>query len=154
MMRYLLLLSFLIPLSVYSQTKLGKSRQQLTNELNQSVKNGQFSKAEFDDTKNRLVVSSRDSLGQGLRYEYGFDEKTGNCITEMTISTCEACMKNLLNELLAVTSYQWKKINESQYVSRFEDHLLIEWQQTGNEISFTLIRTAWTRELYNMLKEN
>ena len=154
MMRYLLLLSFLIPLSVYSQNKLGKSRQQLTNELNQSVKNGQYAKAEFDEIKNRLVVSSRDSSGQGFRYEYGFDEKTGNCNTEMIISTCETCVRNLLNELLAVTSYQWKKINESQYVSRFEDHLLIEWQQTGNEFSFTLIRTAWTRELYNMMKEN
>ena len=51
-------------------------------------------------------------------------------------------------------SYQWKKINESQYVSRFEDYLLIEWQQTGTEFSFTLIKTAWTRELYNMMKEN
>ena len=154
MMRYLLLLSFLIPITVCSQNKLGKSRQELTDELLQFVKNGQSSKAEFDKKKDRLVMTSRDSSGQNFRYEYGFDDKTGACIIEMTISSCETCVRNLLNGLLAVPSYQWKKLNESQYVSRFEDYLLIEWQQTGNEFSFTLIKTAWTRELYNLMKEN
>lgn len=154
MMRYLLLFSFLIPLSVCSQSKLGKSRQELTNELLQIAKNGKSSKTAFDKKKDRLVLTFVDSSGQNYRYEYAFDEKTGACFTEMMASTCEACLRNELNRLLAVTSHQWKKINESQYISKFEDYLLIEWQQTGNEFSFTLIRTAWTRELYNMMKEN
>lgn len=154
MMRYLLLFFFLIPTFVSSQSRLGKSREELIIELQQQAKSNQSPKPEFDKKKNRLVLPGKDSSGQRIRYEYAFDEKNGFCITEMTISACEACVQNALKDLLTQSVYEWKKINESQYVSRFEDFLLIEWQQTGNEFSFTLIKTAWTRELYNMMKEN
>jgi len=154
MMRSLFLLFLLIPMALCAQKNLGKSRQVLMDHLQQFIKNSPSSKLEFDKQNERLVMSTRDSSGQSIRYEYGFDDKSGACFTEMTVSTCETCVRNELNWLLSVTSYQWKKINESQYVSRFEDYLLIEWQQTGTEFSFTLIKTAWTRELYNMMKEN
>lgn len=153
MMRYIILLTLLFPLALHAQQHLGKSRQALTDEMLQLSKKNPQSKAEFDNQRNRLLLTTKDSLGHTLYYEYGFDEQSGACITEMIKADCESCIRNAMNRLLSYAAYEWKKINESQYVSRFEDYLLIEWQQSGNDFSFTLIKTAWTRELYNLMKE-
>lgn len=81
---------------------------------------------------------------------YVFDEK-GLCLTETTITRCDSCHDGYLKVVLDKKKYNWKKINENQYISRFEDNLMIELFPEGEIRSFSVLRTDFTRELYDLL---
>jgi hypothetical protein len=81
---------------------------------------------------------------------YVFDEK-GLCLTETTITRCDSCHDAYLKVVLDKKKYNWKKINENQYISRFEDNLMIELFPEGEIRSFSVLRTDFTRELYDLL---
>jgi hypothetical protein len=53
--------------------------------------------------------------------------------------------------LLAKEKYVWKKINENQYISKFEDKIMIELPTENKSNSITIIRTDWTKILYDIL---
>jgi hypothetical protein len=81
---------------------------------------------------------------------YVFDEK-GLCLTETTITRCDSCHDGYLKAVLGKKKYNWKKINENQYISRFEDNLMIELFPEGEIRSFSVLRADFTRELYDLL---
>ena len=87
-----------------------------------------------------------------IRHTYQFDH-SGKCITETVSSTCETCIDKDLAAILAINRYQWKKINENQYVSRFEDKLIIE-LPVDKKDKYTILWTDWTRTLYDLLTGN
>ena len=89
-------------MALSAQKNLGKSRQVLMDHLQQFIKNSPSSKLEFDKQNERLVMSTRDSSGQSIRYEYGFDDKSGACFTEMTVSTCETCEQAANRNILSM----------------------------------------------------
>jgi hypothetical protein len=63
-------------------------------------------------------------------------------------------MKEELNKVLEKKGYQWKKINENQYISSFSDQLLIELPVEKKEFYFTIYRAQWSREVYDILIKN
>ncbi len=79
-----------------------------------------------------------------------FDQK-GLCLTETTNTRCDSCHDGYLKIVLDKKKYNWKKINENQYISRFEDGLMIEMFPEGEIRSFSVLRVEWTRELYELL---
>ena len=114
----------------------------------------------FSTNKAASILEQNDSLlsvsvkkgGSAIRYAYQFDH-AGKCITETVSSTCEACIDKELKSILAAGKYQWKKINENQYVSRFEDKLIIE-LPVDKKDKYTILWTDWTRTLYDLLTGN
>ena len=104
--------------------------------------------------KKELSLVTSNDKGQAVKYTYLFDDSTGLCFQQIVQSSCQSCYQQILNELVSQKDYEWKRINESQYVSRFSDYLMIEMQETEKDFSFTLIKTAWTRELYDLMLRN
>jgi len=81
---------------------------------------------------------------------YVFDAK-GLCMTETTNTRCDSCHDGYLNVILEKKKYGWKKINENQYISRFEDNMMIELFPEGEVRTISLLRADFTRELYDLL---
>lgn len=154
MLRVFIFSMLFLPFQAQSQYKLGKERAVLEKELGDYVARNSDHLATLTKTQDALQMSYTDSMGQELHYEYRFDERNGICISEKFSSDCEACFQSALKALLGIGSYEWRKINESQHVSKFADYLMIEVQQTDNDYSYTLIKTAWTRELYDLMLKN
>jgi hypothetical protein len=81
---------------------------------------------------------------------YVFDEK-GLCFTETTITRCDSCHDSYLKILLDKKKFAWRKINENQYISRFEDNMMIELFPEGEIRTISVLRAGFTRELYELL---
>lgn len=153
MHRLLLLALLLSALPSFSQNNIGKDRAFISRYLDKYVSENKAYQASWKNTDKGIELKAQDEEGHPVYFRYGFDGDTGKCITEETVSACESCYRKYLDRLLAMKKYEWKKINENQYVSRFSDYLMIEIQQDDNEFSFTLIKTEWTRPLYEMMKK-
>lgn len=153
-MRLIFFILFFLPLSLFSQQYIDKSRDYVKKELGKYVAANKAIKPVLEEKGSSIVLTINNPAAQTAVFTYQFDEVTGLCNYQKTISPCDSCYKKYLQKLLELKRYEWKKINESQYVSRFSDYLLIELQTEGDEQSFTLLKTQWTKELYEMMQKN
>lgn len=154
MIRFIISALLLLPLSVTAQKYIDKSREYVKNELKKYVAENKTFKPKLAEKGQSLTLIVNDPSAQQAEFTYQFDETSGLCNLQKTSSSCDSCYKKYLQNLLDQKEYQWKKINESQYISRFSDYLLIEMQTEDNKQSFTLIKTQWTKELYDLMQKN
>ncbi len=143
----ILLAFLLLPFATLAQERLDKSRSDLKNELQQGAK---AMKGTFKETDSSLVYILNDTRLGEVQMIYQFDKK-GKCSSETFKATCDSCIKGLLTRMLSRSSYEWKKINENQYVSKFSDRILLELPVEPDDYSFTLFRAQWTKEVYDLL---
>jgi hypothetical protein len=147
MFRYSLFILLFFSLSSQAQEKLQKTKAALKEELALSAKTGMV----LVETDSTLVFSSKDKKAADAKtFIYEFDS-TGVCKSEKYITNCKNCYDRQLHLLIDQARYQWKKINENQYVSRFEDRLLLEVAPDADQYFFTLFRAEWTKEFHDML---
>ena len=147
MFRYSLFILLFFSLSSQAQEKLQKTKAALKEELALSAKTGMV----LVETDSTLVFSSKDKKAADAKtFIYEFDS-AGVCKSEKYITNCKNCYDRQLHLLIDQARYQWKKINENQYVSRFEDRLLLEVAPDADQYFFTLFRAEWTKEFYDML---
>lgn len=143
-----------LPVAVSAQKYFDKSRGDVKKELEKYVLDNKSINPKLTETDSTLVLAVNDPTAQPARFIYGFDKSTGQCNYQRTIASCDSCYKKYLENLLGQKEYQWKKINENQYVSKFADRLLLELRVEDNDYTFTLFKTAWTKELYDILQQN
>ena len=99
------------------------------------------------DTRNDSILVR---VTNQTQFIYVFDKK-GLCITETVNTRCDSCHDGYLKLILDKTKYAWKKINENQYISRFEDNMMIELFPEGEIRTISVLRADFTRELYDLL---
>ena len=83
-------------------------------------------------------------------YIFTFD-KTGRCKSETIITRCDSCLTGLLQKVLDLKKFEWNKINENQYISKFEEKLMIELPAENYDHSFSIFKVEWTKVLYELL---
>ncbi len=151
-MRFLVFI-FLLPTVASSQNFINKSQKEIKKEWGKSM--GDLCKPAFQKTDSTFIVTActTSTYGKSARYIYSFDKK-GNCNAERTITHCDSCLARILDQLLALKQYNWKKINENQYVSDFTSRLLIELPAENKDHSMLVMRMEWSEELYKLLMKN
>lgn len=103
-----------------------------------------------------FIGKKRSKAEKMLRFASGekpvlrFDEKE-LCMTETYQFNKKADMDTLLKLIIEKKKYEWVPINENQFVTNFKGQLLMELQDDGPPYTLRLLRTAWTRELYEIL---
>jgi hypothetical protein len=102
------------------------------------------------ETDSLVSVTAKEKNGNPVSYLYRFD-KLGNCISERVTTACDPCYQDLLETQLRSEKYAWTKINENQFVSKFEYKMTIELPVEKNEHYFIILRTDWNRALYDLL---
>jgi hypothetical protein len=150
MLRIGLSLLFCFPMYAFSQKHMDQTKDDVKKELEKYVAANSQLRPVLTETDSTLVLSVTEQ-SQPAVFVYGFDQTTGKCDYQQTTANCDSCYKKYLKNLLDQKIYNWKKINENQYVSAFEYQLLLELSAEANDYSFTLIKTKWTKELYDLL---
>lgn len=150
MIAFLFYLLFSTGLPLQQEPLPGTGRDQL---LKYWQGRGKEARVQTPGGKNAgLVVES----GQGaslMRRTYLFDEK-GRC-TEMQVeSGCVSCLEELLRDILTLPEHGWQKLNENQYISRFESRLLLEIPPGTSLKTVVLLYADWTPEAYELLRKN
>lgn len=153
MTRIILLLLLTFPVSGFSQHFIGKTHAQVKKDLGKKIAKNDTLTIVMNDNDSTIVYSYQDKEAQPVDFIYGFN-KAGKCWFEKVTAGCDSCFRKYLSALLAQKKYEWKKINENQYISRYADQLMIELPGNDKDYSFTILHTEWNREVYDMLKGN
>lgn len=150
LIQVILFISFttLASLSIRAQEFIGKNKTSLVDKLNK-----QAGKSMAVSTKDSLLIISYSNDAGSFQKILSFDE-AGNCKAEKYLTASADNYKVLLESLIAEKKFEWKKLNENQYVSRFKDQLMIELPVKKDDHSFTVFYAGWTPELYKMLTGN
>ncbi len=151
MRRIIFIFLLQLPVAAFSQKYFDLPKSEVKKELEKYVLDNKTINPVLSETESTLVLAVNDPAAQPASFIYGFDKITGKCNSRKTVAACDSCYKKYLDNLLAQKNYQWKKINENQYVSKFADRLLLELRVDDNDYTFTLLKTEWTKELYDIL---
>lgn len=151
MTRIFLSALLLFPAILSAQLHFDKEKSKVKKELEHFISRNKSINPSLNETDSTLVLQTEDKPGQFIRVIYGFDRVSAKCNVQQTVTDCDACYQEQLNKLMEQKSFQWKKLNENQYASRYEDHLLLELRSEENDFTFTLFRTDWSREFYELL---
>ncbi len=150
MIRLLLFLAVLIPVPVISQDYINKNRNQVKKELKNIKPPGKDASVHLSETDSSLVLTIKGPGNSAADFIYEFG-KSDTCRLEKVVAGCKACFTRYLEEALSKPVYNWKKLNENQYISGFDSRRMLELPVDGQSYTFRIFRLDWTREMYDLL---
>jgi predicted metal-dependent hydrolase len=153
-MKTLQLLSVLLLLSSFNsfaQRFINKNKPWVLKELQKYTAKPDTINAELKITDTTLAIEVTSPALKIADFMYHFDA-AGKCSYENVNTYCIACFKKYLDGVLNRKKYKWKKINENQYISKYSSKMMLELPAEENKLSYRILRTNWTRELYNLLQ--
>ncbi|MBN8782035.1 MAG: hypothetical protein ABS85_09695 [Sphingobacteriales bacterium SCN 48-20] len=103
----------------------------------------QTATAETDSTLTFLI---RDSAKQNLDLLLHFDA-LGKCYKETRVLSCDSCYQKMVNNTLSNKTYQWKKVDDKTYVSKYSKGLVLTLLAEGT-FSFVIQRSELGRKEY------
>ena len=152
MTRIIIFFFALLPFSGFAQKYIDQKKADVKQELAKYIKDNEKIKATLSETDTSLVLNIPGTTTQQASFVYFFD-KEGKCRSQKTTAKCDTCIDLYLQEALRQVKYKWRKLNENQYISSFEEKMIIELPADGKEFSFTILRSDWSKILYDMLTE-
>jgi hypothetical protein len=144
-----LLLSF----SAFSQNFINKTKKQVKKELTEYITRNDSLNATLNETDTAITLTIKGTKTLAADFIYRFD-KTGKCKSEKVMSSCDSCLNKYLAAALARKNYEWRKINGNQYISNFASRMLIELPGDTNNFSYIILRTDWSKQMYDLLTGN
>ena len=150
MKQFLILAFFCLPAQVFGQELINKSKTFVRNKIEKYNPGVDSLRTSFSETDSTIQLSVRSQSSPYNDFIYSFDKK-GNCSSEKKISYTETHFRQLLKQALDLKNYDWKRINENQYVSKFSEKMLIELPGDAGIYSFTIIRTDWNKATYELI---
>lgn len=150
MQKTVLLLLLILPALAYSQININKTKGEIKKEIAKFKKSTPALTLTVSETDSTLTIIKTDADKNREEALVEFD-KAGKCRSELRTFNCDHCYKQELEALLGMSKYQWKKLNENQYISKFEENLMIELPTEDKTNTFNIIRTNWSKLLYDML---
>lgn len=149
MRRVILLCCLLLPASLtFSQKYIGLTKWAVRHNLKVATKEFKSSPLETNDQYVALHV--KDSSYQPVSFYYYFD-KRGKCYQEKHVTFCDSCYIKYRNELLARKKYEWVKVNDTVYVSKFSRKRTLELHPNQHDRTINLFKTSWKREEYEQV---
>ena len=145
----LLLVCLVVALAGYSQTYINDYKPVVRMKLKRLIKENHF-QSTITETDSTIALIIRDSAYKPVDFVYHFN-KNRKCIAEEYIGRCEPCMKLYLGNALKLDKYEWVKVNEQHYVSKYSKGLMIEISNNPDTYSFIIYKMDWDRELYERI---
>jgi len=153
MNRLTFLLLLLLPATVFSQNFIGRSKAQVKKFLQKQILKNDSLDITLTEDDPFLRYSIKAGKTLPADFVYGFN-KSGKCQSEKIIALCDSCFNKFLTNILSEKRYQWKKINENQYVSKYGARMMIELPPENKDFSYTILKTDWNKEMYKLLTGN
>ncbi|MCX6318228.1 MAG: hypothetical protein NTW29_13115 [Bacteroidetes bacterium] len=153
-MKYVALLLILVIANTgQAQNFINKRASQVINMLNKYDAGPGYEKPVITTGDSIITMRVKGSGKIETVFIYLFDSE-GRCKSEQIKASCDSCYKKYLDGVLAQKKYQWKKINENQYISSFGKKRMIEMPAENNDFSYMILRTGWSKKLYQLLTGN
>ncbi len=149
----IILFLLLLPLTGFSQNFIGKSKARVKKFLQREIVKNDSLTITLTDNDSVLLYSIKAGKTLPADFIYTFN-RSGKCQSEKVIASCDSCFNKFLKKTLDQKLYEWKKINENQYVSKYAARRMIELLPANKDLSYTILRTDWNKELYRMLTGN
>lgn len=121
MKKTILCLLTLLPLLAFSQSYLGRAKQDILKEASAG------SLYSFTEKNGMLERHEQNEQAKSWVMVLGFDS-AGHCNAEKHYTRCGDCQRYALSSVLRKKKYRWKSINNNQYLSKFAAGLLLEVQ--------------------------
>ena len=150
MQKFIVAILLSLPLLGHAQIHINESKEAIKNTIEQLKSYNPASTFTIAETDSSLNVVQQDADNQRIEKNFSFD-KNGKCQNEFILYTCQNCYAKTLQTILSKTSYKWKKINENQYISRFEDKLMLELPSEKDVYKIYIIRANWNKIIYDMI---
>lgn len=142
-------------LSSQAQTYIEQPKRTCLKWLAKSIgKSVRFGDAPTDGPSplDTLCVTGFSGPASPLRLHLQFDS-TSRCNLETYFFSSEADQQAYLQKILSDPKWGWKKLNENQYISDFIHQRTLEVPPENSAGQFSVIRSAWTRTLYDLLTQ-
>ena len=152
-MTRIILFLLLLPIAGFSQNFIGKSKPYLKKFLQKQIKKNDSLNITLTDNDSVLLYSIKPGKVLPADFIYGFN-KSRKCQWEKIIAGCDSCFNKFLKAVLDKKRYEWKKINENQYVSKYASRMMIELPADNKDFSYTILKTGWNKYLYKQLSGN
>lgn len=152
MIRIIVFSFLLFPFTGFSQQHINQNKATVKKELEQYLNDNAGINAKLSETDTSLVLMVTGGETEKSSFVYFFD-KQGKCRSQKTTAGSDSSINKYLQDVLTQEKYKWRKINGNQYISSFEEKLLIETPADGKEFAFLIIRTDWSKILYDMMVE-
>lgn len=151
---YKLFLAFLgsmISFASNAQNHIDHTRTEIKQVLQKQYQAVPASAMHWKEFKDSMVLSF--TSGDIESYHFSFSKK-GLCQGEIIYFTTDSAFANSLKAITQNPIYQFKRINENQYVSDYEHFLLIELPAESPEKKVGVFKTSWTKSLYELLMKS
>ncbi|MDZ4806965.1 MAG: hypothetical protein SGI96_01705 [Bacteroidota bacterium] len=149
-MNRIILFLLLLPATGFSQNFIGRSKAQVKKYLQRQIAKYDSLTISLTDNDSALLYSIKAGETLPADFIYGFN-KSRKCQSERIIAGCDSCFNKFLKKLLSEKKYEWKKINENQYVSKYAARRMIELPPLNNNFSYTILKTDWNKDMYKLL---
>lgn len=149
----IILFFLLLPVTGISQNFIGKSKAQVKKFLQKKILKNDSLDITLTDEDLFLRFSIKAGKTLPSNFIYGFN-KSGKCQSEKIIALCDSCFNKFLTNILSEKKYQWKKINENQYVSKYSARMMIELPPENKDFAYTILKTDWNKNMYKLLTGN
>jgi hypothetical protein len=145
-------LFFLILLCISSPAQLyiNKSWNEVKRELEKRVAKNDSLQTTLTETDTSLVFSFKDPKVLPSDFIYSF-EGQGKCTRETIIAYCDSCYNKFLKNALSHKQFEWIKLSDRMYVSKYSKKLMLEIAANNKDHSFTIRRMKWNRSAYRAL---
>lgn len=134
------------------QQYIGKSKTEVKESIRKFKAPAGYKTSISNETDSTLQLNFNGRGDLQATRSFLFDKKK-ICHTEVLTATCDSCLALYLKPVLDIKKFNWVQLNENQYVSDFDSHLMIELQTHKDNRSFRIMRMDWTRELYDILMQ-
>jgi hypothetical protein len=152
-MNRIILFLLLLPAAGFSQNFIGRSKAQVKKILQKQILKNDSLDITLTDDDSVLHYSIKAGKTLPADFIYGFT-KSGKCQSEKIIALCDSCFNKFLKNVLSQKRYDWKKINENQYVSKYAARMMIELPQENTDFYYTILKTDWNKNMYKLLTGN
>jgi hypothetical protein len=149
----IILFVLLMPVCGFTQNNIGKYKKQVKKYLQGQIKRNDSLTITLTDNDSLLTFSIKAGKTLPADFIYGFN-KNGKCQMEKVIAGCDSCFNKFLKNVLSQKKYDWKKINENQYVSKYNTRMMIELPPENKDFSYTILKTDWNKNMYKLLTGN
>ncbi|MER3465270.1 MAG: hypothetical protein C4329_13510 [Chitinophagaceae bacterium] len=133
----------------FGQASIGDLRVTVRGKLQPIIKKDCF-QCEMTETDSTISVLSKDSTALPALFIYHFTENK-KCYKEESIAHCKPCFDKYLATAPGKKEYEWVKVDDKHWVSKYPEKLILEITDDQKDYSFIIYRMNWDKGLYSKL---
>ncbi len=151
MKKQLLLVLLLLPVcAAFSQSMIGHTRSVVRTHLKRYIRQHNFTNSKIEERADTMLLNVKEKDLAAVEFRYIFNANRW-CIAEQKTTCCEQCMSTLMTDILGSKRFEWNKINDSTYISKFSKKRLIKVTQTNETKRVDIHKIKWSRQQYETL---